>query len=57
MGASQVQSKKNPLIVRTDRMGAHSIAERMADMRTWLDRNKVELVPLHRDYDSLAVSG
>ena len=43
MGASQVQSKKNPLVVRTDRMAAHSIAERMADMRTWLDRNKVEL--------------
>jgi hypothetical protein len=36
-------SKKNPLIVRTDRMAAHSLADRMADMRTWLDRNKVEL--------------
>jgi hypothetical protein len=42
-GAPQVQSKKNPLIVRTDRMAADSIAGRMADMRTWLDRNKVEL--------------
>jgi hypothetical protein len=34
---------KNPLIVRTPGQAASSIGDRMGDMRTWLDRNKVEL--------------
>jgi hypothetical protein len=34
---------ENPLIVRTTGESAISIGNRMADMRTWLDRNGIEL--------------
>jgi hypothetical protein len=34
---------KNPLIVRTVRRPASWTADRMAEMRIWLDRNRVEL--------------
>jgi hypothetical protein len=42
MGASLMQPK-NPLVVRTERLAVNLIGDRMGDMRTWLDRNKVEL--------------
>ena len=42
MGASQMQPQ-NPLIVRTAGQSASLISDRMGDMRTWLDRNRIEL--------------
>jgi hypothetical protein len=34
---------QNPLVVRTPAETASSIGNRMSDMRTWLDRNRIEL--------------
>jgi hypothetical protein len=34
---------QNPLVVRTTEEPASSIAARMGDMRTWLNRNRIEL--------------
>jgi hypothetical protein len=34
---------QNPLVVRTVAQSASSIGDRMGDMRSWLDRNRIEL--------------
>jgi hypothetical protein len=34
---------QNPLIVRTTAQSARSIGDRMGDMRTWLDRNRIDV--------------
>src|SRR5271170_4909710 len=43
VGASQMQPRKNPLIVRTEQVSVDLIGYRMGDMRTWLDRNRIDL--------------
>jgi hypothetical protein len=52
-----MQPQSKTVIVRTAEQAASSIGERMAHMRTWLDRRAIELVdfkPVSLDFGNFA---